>query len=96
MPSKSWSVNWLRRQSYADAQNRRRTVRSGLETVDVEARGVANNGNVIVMPEEEARSEVEYEDLIINRKRYRVPEKIIRLDFWDKLGLSKGSAAGRV
>ena len=43
------------------------------------------------MPDEEAHPPIEFEDMMINRKKYRVPEKIIRLDFWDKLGLGKGS-----
>lgn len=30
-------------------------------------------------------SEMEFEDTIINRRKFRVPEKIIRLDFWEKL-----------
>lgn len=28
---------------------------------------------------------MEFEDTIINRRKFRVPEKIIRLDFWEKL-----------
>ena len=43
-----------------------------------------------MIPDEEARHAIEYEDMIINRRKYRVPEKIIRLDFWEKLGLGQG------
>lgn len=71
-------------------QVRRRTIRNNLETVDVESRGERNNGNILVVPDEEARPVIEFEDLIINKKRYRVPEKVIRLDFWEKLGLGSG------
>ncbi|GFZ50835.1 hypothetical protein JCM24511_08593 [Saitozyma sp. JCM 24511] len=71
---------------------RRRTVRSGLETVDVEDRGAANNGNIVVIPDEEPRPRLAYEDMVINKRKYRVPERIIRLDFWDKIGLGKGKA----
>jgi hypothetical protein len=49
-----------------------------------------NNGNITVVPDPEARELMDYEDMIINKKKYRVPEKIIRLDFWDKLGLMRG------
>ena len=65
-------------------------MRNGLETVDVESVGQKNNGNITVLPDEEGRSNIGYEDMIINRRKYRVPEKIIRLDFWQKLGLGKG------
>ncbi|KAK4685413.1 hypothetical protein P7C73_g4737, partial [Tremellales sp. Uapishka_1] len=75
---------------------RRRTVRNGLETVDVETRGQRNNGNIVILPDEEAKAQMEYEDMVINSKKYRVPERIIRLDFWEKLGLGKGYAMWRV
>ena len=52
--------------------------------------GYRNNGNITVLPDEEAQAIIEFEDLIINKRKYRVPEKIIRLDFWEKLGLGKG------
>jgi len=60
-----------------------------VETVDIDHRGMRNNGNITVVPDPEARELMDYEDMIINKKKYRVPEKIIRLDFWDKLGLTK-------
>ena len=62
-------------------------MRNGLKIIDVESQGESNNGNIIVIPDEEARPLIECEDMIINRRKYRVPEKIIRLDFWEKLGL---------
>ena len=71
-------------------QIRRRTIRNNIETVDVECLGQRNNGNISVVPDEELRPAIEFEEMIINKRRYRVPEKIIRLDFWDKLGLGKG------
>lgn len=63
----------------------RRTVRSGLETVDVGAIGKHNNGNVVVVADEEPRAAIPHEDMVINNRRYRVPEKIIQLDFWNKI-----------
>jgi hypothetical protein len=38
----------------------------------------------MILPEEE-RERLEYEDLVINSRKYRVPERIIKLDFWDKV-----------
>ena len=69
---------------------RRRTIRNNLETIDVESQGLPNNGNISIMPDERGRNVLEYEDMIINKKKYRVPEKIIRLDFWNKIALMKG------
>jgi len=76
--------------AHGKMQTRRRTLRNKLETVDVESQGQPNNGNIWVVPDGEARPIIEFEDLIINKRKYRVPEKIIRLDFWEKLGLGKG------
>lgn len=69
---------------------RRRTTRNQLETVDVDGPGQRNNGNILVLPEEE-RERLVYEDMIINKRKYRVPERVIRLDFWEKLGLGTGA-----
>jgi hypothetical protein len=69
-------------------QKRRRTVREKLEVVEVSSEGTANNGNIVVVPDEPIKPIMEYEDLIINRKKFRVPEKIIKLDFWSKLGFA--------
>ena len=68
-------------------------MRNHLETVDVDSEGMPNNGNITVISDDEERPPIEYEDLIINRKRYRVPERVIRLDFWEKLGLGRGWVA---
>lgn len=64
-------------------------MRNGLETVDVDAPSQRNNGNIVIVPDED-REQLEYEDMIINKRRYRVPEKIIKLDFWEKLGYGTG------
>ena len=58
--------------------------------VDIDRRGQHNNGNITVIPDEELRQRIVFEDMTINKRKYRVPEKVIRLDFWDKLGLGKG------
>ncbi|WWC63404.1 uncharacterized protein I303_106004 [Kwoniella dejecticola CBS 10117] len=65
---------------------RRRTIRNDIETVDVDSRNQPNNGNIVVIPEPEPPKgpALDYEDMVINRKKFRVPEKIIKLDFWEK------------
>ena len=39
-----------------------------------------------MLPDEDNRPQLEYDDMIINKRKFRVPEKIIRLDFWAKIG----------
>ena len=57
-----------------------------METVDIDKEGSFNNGNITVVPDEPVRPPMQFEDLIINRKKFRIPETIIKLDFWSKLG----------
>jgi hypothetical protein len=73
----------------------RRTVRNGLETVEVVKTGQHNNGNVVVVPEEEPRVDIPTEDMVINNRRYRVPEQVIKLDFWNKVHLIQKEAPAR-
>ncbi|KAL7422414.1 hypothetical protein Q5752_003060 [Cryptotrichosporon argae] len=87
MPSSS--RKWMCPNHAEAVMPRRRTVRNGLETVDIESPGARNNGNVVVVPAYEAGPEA-CDDRIINNRRYRVPERVIQLDFWNKLGLGKG------
>lgn len=44
-----------------------------------------NNGNVIIVPEKTQRTKLEYEEIMVNKRKYRVPERIIQLDFLDRL-----------
>nr|XP_031864042.1 uncharacterized protein CI109_000686 [Kwoniella shandongensis]KAA5531114.1 hypothetical protein CI109_000686 [Kwoniella shandongensis] len=78
---------WMCPNHVEQVMPRRRTLRNNLEYVDIESSGQRNNGNIQIVPEpEEPRfPPLEYEDLVINRKKFRVPEKVIKLDFWDKI-----------
>lgn len=62
-------------------------MQDNLQTVKIVGKGQFNNGNVEIANDSggSETSEMEFEDTIINRKKFRVPEKIIRLDFWEKL-----------
>jgi hypothetical protein len=60
-------------------------LRNGVETVEVDKRGQRNNGNIVVVPDEVQREEMDYEDRIVNKRKYRVPEQIIKLDFLARL-----------
>lgn len=50
-----------------------------------------NNGNIDVIHPESASSsqalpKVNVDEVLINGRRYRVPERVIVLDFWNKVG----------
>nr|XP_019011568.1 uncharacterized protein I206_03668 [Kwoniella pini CBS 10737]OCF50349.1 hypothetical protein I206_03668 [Kwoniella pini CBS 10737] len=77
---------WMCPNHAEQALPRRRTVRNDIETIDVDSRNQPNNGNIVIVPEPEPPKgpQLDYEDMIINRKKFRVPEKIIKLDFWEK------------
>lgn len=69
-------------------QPKRRTVKHNLQLVDVNGEGEHNNGNIIVLPDDDTpSSKLDVDEIVINSRKYRVPEKTIRLDFWSKLGL---------
>lgn len=65
--------------------------KSGLPTKTITKPFQRNNGNIEVISSapESVHEPVEYEEVVINAKKYRVPESTIRLDFWSKvLGLA--------
>ncbi|ODN90817.1 nuclear protein [Cryptococcus wingfieldii CBS 7118] len=81
---------------------KRRTLNEGLEIIDISKPGQLNNGNIeIIVPETTAigkdGKQFEFEDMVINRKKFRVPEKVVKLDFWNKIqrGKSEGKGKGR-
>ncbi|KAK6910768.1 hypothetical protein I203_104800 [Kwoniella mangroviensis CBS 8507] len=84
---------WMCPNHAEQALPRRRTVRNDLETVDIDQRHQPNNGNIVVIPEPDPPKgpPLDYEDLVINRKKFRVPERIIRLDFWEKVQKNGGT-----
>jgi len=53
--------------------------------VNIEERGIPNNGDIIVQPPPERPPPEEYEEMTVNRIRYQVPEQNIILDFWGKI-----------
>jgi hypothetical protein len=51
-------------------------------------RNKPNNGNIEVIPAdkpEEKKRQMDFDEVHINGRRYRIPERVIVLDFWDKL-----------
>ena len=55
--------------------------------IDVDRPREANNGNIEILDIETSstRDKFAVDEVFINGKRYRVPERIIKIDFWDKV-----------
>ncbi|KAJ9125887.1 hypothetical protein QFC24_002671 [Naganishia onofrii] len=83
---------WLCPNHAAQVLPKKRTLKNGIEVVTVNQPGQPNNGLIDVIDEEAERRRIAYQNMFINGKRYKVPEKIIQLDFWSKLGI-KGATS---
>lgn len=57
--------------------------------IDVTCPGEANNGNIEILDVGTSSNHDKFavDEVFINGKRYRVPERIIKLDFWDKVNM---------
>ncbi|GAA5978476.1 hypothetical protein JCM10908_004370 [Rhodotorula pacifica] len=62
-----------------------------------------NNGDIIILPHQEAAAGGEVEEMTVNRVRYQLPEQTVVLDFWNRVtgqkvsgSSSKKSAKARV
>lgn len=64
-----------------------RIPRQNPTVIDVVRPGQVNNGNIEVLDIETSSThdKVAVDEVFINGKRYRVPERIIKLDFWEKV-----------
>ncbi|KAI0282133.1 hypothetical protein BGY98DRAFT_955911 [Russula aff. rugulosa BPL654] len=64
-----------------------RVPRQNPPVIDVVRPGQVNNGNVEILDVETSSThdKVAVDEVFINGKRYRIPERIIKLDFWDKV-----------
>ncbi len=74
---------------YADfflalVQPKKRTLRRP-DDVIIREPGHRNNGNIEII-DQDTRQRLACESLYINGKRYRVPEKVVQVDFWTKIG----------
>lgn len=67
---------------------RKRVPKTSGTPVDIRETNQFNNGNIEVMVSDESRHSAEsisVDEVLINGRKYRVPERIIILDFWNKL-----------
>lgn len=74
----------------------RRIPRANATPIDVIKPRQWNNGNIEIVQAETAPpppviapNKVNIDEVLINGRRYRVPERIITLDFWDKIAKNR-------
>ncbi|KAF8514024.1 hypothetical protein JB92DRAFT_2920657 [Gautieria morchelliformis] len=68
---------------------KRRVPKQVPPVTDITGRNRPNNGNIEIIPADntvENSKRMSVDEVHINGRRYRVPERVIVLDFWDKLG----------
>lgn len=78
---------------YLLQQPKRRIPKANAATLEITRPHQPNNGNIeIIQPETPvaAPSKIAVDEVLINGRRYRVPEKIVTLDFWNKISRNRG------
>ncbi|CCM02914.1 uncharacterized protein FIBRA_05028 [Fibroporia radiculosa] len=89
----SWNKKWMC-PNHADRvlQPKRRIPKNSSVPLEITQPHQPNNGNVEVIQPQTAvatPSKVVVDEVLINGRRYRIPERIITLDFWDKVGKNR-------
>lgn len=67
---------------------KRRIPKANAQPIEITKPGQFNNGNIEVVPADPPvvnRKKVAVDEVLINGRKYRVPERIIILDFWNKV-----------
>ncbi|TFY64194.1 hypothetical protein EVJ58_g2787 [Rhodofomes roseus] len=73
----------------ATGQPKRRIPKATATPIDITKPRQSNNGNIEIIqlePTPAAPSKMTVDEVLINGRRYRVPERVITLDFWTKVG----------
>ena len=68
---------------------KRRIPKTNASPIEITKPGELNNGNIeIIHPEVSAAPppRLAIDEVLINGRRYRVPERVITMDFWNKTG----------
>ncbi|EMD38685.1 hypothetical protein CERSUDRAFT_113863 [Gelatoporia subvermispora B] len=91
-----WSKKWMC-PNHADQvlRPKRRIPRMNATPIDITSPLQRNNGNVEIIQSESSAPpvpKVAVDEVLINGRRYRVPERVIQLDFWSKVGKSHGQS----
>lgn len=67
---------------------KRRIPKQNNAPIDINKPGLKNNGIIEVIQSEASQSsgkKIVAEEVMINGRRYRIPERVITLDFWGKI-----------
>lgn len=75
---------------YANHAKRQRIPKTHGSSVDVKEVNQPNNGNIEVIASEDSRrsdsaESLPIDEVLINGRKYRIPERIIILNFWNKM-----------
>ncbi|KAH9842873.1 uncharacterized protein C8Q71DRAFT_225371 [Rhodofomes roseus] len=82
-----WGKKWMC-PNHAD-RIFRRIPKATATPIDITKPRQSNNGNIEIIqlePTPAAPSKMTVDEVLINGRRYRVPERVITLDFWTKVG----------
>lgn len=85
--SSSPAIECLVVDSVCDLQKLKKRIPRQSQPIEVTKPGQFNNGNIeIIHPELSpiVQSKVAVDEVLINGRRYRVPERVITMDFWNK------------
>ncbi|KAG5221510.1 clr6 histone deacetylase associated phd protein-2 cph [Salix suchowensis] len=73
---------------------KRRIPKHNAPPIDITAPNQFNNGNIeVIQPEtmpNDTQAKVAVDEVLINGRRYRVPERVIVLDFWNRINGTHG------
>lgn len=73
---------------------KRRIPKQNAPPIEITKTKQFNNGNIeVIQPQTSsgAQSKVAVDEVLINGRRYRVPERVIKLDFWSKISSGRQS-----
>lgn len=78
---------------HADPLVPRRRQTKSITTQMVDRPYRPNNGDIIILPHQEARAGGQVEEMTVNRVRYQLPEQTVVLDFWNRVTGQKVSGS---
>ncbi|TBU28935.1 hypothetical protein BD311DRAFT_662317 [Dichomitus squalens] len=98
-----WSKKWMcPNHAEHTLQLKRRIPRANATPIDIMKPRQWNNGNIEIIQADSAPppaivpGKVNVDEVLINGRRYRVPERIITLDFWDKVAKNRRGESASV
>ncbi|GAA5862295.1 hypothetical protein JCM3774_004854 [Rhodotorula dairenensis] len=79
---------------HADPLVPRRRQTKATTTLTIDRPYRPNNGDIIILPHQEAAAGGDVEEMTVNRVRYQLPEQTVVLDFWNRVTGQKVAAGG--